>query len=174
MGTIIGQARLRSRRRKNKFKPIKIRLKIDLVSNPARAEKLVNIHIRTDHKPLMGAFQLNSDGYSSREIIHLDNLMQLTSDIRFLKGRHIHLLDPIHLLVSDLQMGKWTPQDQPSHVKDILLTWISLQLFYSGPFEILKGYPNSKFVFWRSGCKNKESNTEHCCGQIEWMLYGST
>lgn len=43
-------------------------------------------YLLTDHKPLLGAFQSNSDKYSPRETRHLDYLLQFTSDIRFVKG----------------------------------------------------------------------------------------
>lgn len=43
-------------------------------------------HILTDHKPLLGALQSSSDKYSPREIRQMDYILQLTSDIRHIKG----------------------------------------------------------------------------------------
>ena len=45
-----------------------------------------NFYILTYHKPLLGAFQSGSDRYSPHETRHLDDLIQFTSDIRFIKG----------------------------------------------------------------------------------------
>ena len=43
-------------------------------------------YILTDHKPLTYTFSTHSDGYSPRQVRHLDFIYQFTTDIRHVRG----------------------------------------------------------------------------------------
>ncbi|BHF64801.1 hypothetical protein SprV_0200780800 [Sparganum proliferum] len=90
-----------------------------------------SVHI--DHKRLTYALKVNPDRYSSREVRHLDYILQVTADIRYVRGSDDVVADAlsrpdINILTSDFHPAKLADLQSGDKSIDDLRSTTTLQL----------------------------------------------
>ena len=150
----------------------------------------------TDYKPLLGAFQSNSDQHSPRETRHLDYQLQFTSDIRYIKGdisvpadalsRWINALmfeyqrfvDQLTSRMTNLAYNSPAKSQRPTYVPKLLQVCTHVFVWYLAktntlqpscrrPFKVQKRHPKSFFLNYHGTLLLSGWNL------LFWMLHAS-